>query len=342
MISIIVPVYNVEQYLRQCLDSLLAQTFGDIEIICVDDGSTDASGTILNDYAHADSRLRVITQPNSGVSAARNRGIEESRGEWLIFVDSDDWMDTDTCETAVNAALGSNADVVFWSYVREFESGKQSPRFLIDRDSEFEGENASLLHRKIFGPVKEELRNPALLHSWGTVWGKLYSRKSINEVKFINIRIVGSAEDALFNADVFNRVQKAVYINKAMYHYRKQKISFTRGYNDLLNERWANLYALMSNVISTNNLSANFNEALNNRIALGLIGQGLNECKSPRNTAGKIEVIKQIITTGQYRKAVINLPLKYFPLHWRLFFRAAKNTNSFVLFIFLIIIRKLK
>ena len=92
MISIIIPVYNVEKYLTECLDSILSQTYTDCEVILVDVGSPDNSGTISDEYAHKDMRIRVIHQKNAGVSAARNNGIEQSRGEWITFIDSDDWI----------------------------------------------------------------------------------------------------------------------------------------------------------------------------------------------------------------------------------------------------------
>ncbi len=90
--SIIIPVYNVELYLRECLDSVLAQTCGDWEAVCVDDGSTDGSAAILAEYAAQDSRFRIVTQPNSGLSAARNTGLDHARGDYILFLDSDDWL----------------------------------------------------------------------------------------------------------------------------------------------------------------------------------------------------------------------------------------------------------
>ena len=90
--SIIIPVYNVEPYLRECLDSVLAQTFPDWEAVCVDDGSTDGSAAILADYAARDSRIRIVTQPNGGLSAARNTGLDYARGDYILFLDSDDWL----------------------------------------------------------------------------------------------------------------------------------------------------------------------------------------------------------------------------------------------------------
>ena len=100
-ISIIVPVYNVEKYLPECLESLIHQTLKDIEIICINDGSTDNSLSILKDYAKKDSRIRIINKENWGISAARNSGINTAMGDFLSFIDSDDWIDLDFFENLI-------------------------------------------------------------------------------------------------------------------------------------------------------------------------------------------------------------------------------------------------
>ncbi|WP_029906696.1 glycosyltransferase family 2 protein [Prevotella sp. 10(H)] len=338
MISIIVPVYNAGLYLERCLNSLLQQTYRNIEVICIDDGSQDDSNSILNKYSQKDLRIKVITQENNGIASARNRGLEEAKGEWIMFVDSDDWIDITTCEKAIETALSKNVDVVFWAYIREFTDGRKSPRFLMEEDKLFDEKNIRSLHRKIVGPLGPELRDPTLLHSWGTVWGKLYLRKVISKIRFTDTKVVGSAEDVLFNMEVFADVKRAYYINEPMYHYQKNAKSFTGGYNEYLNERWLNLYAMMSDIIIKHSLLCDFVEALNNRILLGIIGQGINECKSSHNIRGKINTIKQLITQQHYRQAVQNLRLNYFPFHWRLFFQAAKNGNATILYLLLLII----
>lgn len=111
-ISIIVPVYKVEQYLRRCLDSIVAQTFTDWECILIDDGSPDNSGVICDEYVAKDNRFHVIHKENKGVSAARNAGLDAARGEWIGFVDSDDWIEPKTYETALNSVVCENADVI--------------------------------------------------------------------------------------------------------------------------------------------------------------------------------------------------------------------------------------
>ena len=117
-VSIIVPVYNVEKYLKRCLDSLVNQTLKDIEIICVNDGSTDGSLAILNEYVRNDDRIVVINQENSGQSVARNRGIDVAKGEYLGFVDSDDWVSEDYFERLHNSAIQNNAEIAVGGIIR--------------------------------------------------------------------------------------------------------------------------------------------------------------------------------------------------------------------------------
>ena len=110
--SIIIPVYNVEPYLRECLDSVLQQSYGDWEAVCVDDGSTDGSAAILTEYAARDSRFRIITQPNGGLSAARNTGLDNAQGDYILFLDSDDWLESNTLEILNTHLQPPNSDLL--------------------------------------------------------------------------------------------------------------------------------------------------------------------------------------------------------------------------------------
>ena len=110
-ISVIVPCYNVEKYLEECLDSIVNQTFTDIEIICINDGSTDSTNRILDIYSNNDSRIKIITQTNKGLSASRNIGIENSNGEYILFIDSDDYLELTAFEEIYNIAKKNS-----WTY----------------------------------------------------------------------------------------------------------------------------------------------------------------------------------------------------------------------------------
>ena len=127
-VSVIIPVYNIERHLRQCLDSVTGQTLTELEIICVDDGSTDASPEILVDYAQRDGRFQIITQPNTGPGVARNTGMDRATGEYLIFLDSDDWFEPDFLERMVAKAKETGADVTICRTVEfDTQTGRELP-----------------------------------------------------------------------------------------------------------------------------------------------------------------------------------------------------------------------
>ena len=120
MISIITPVYNTSKYLRRCLDSILAQTYQDWELLLIDDGSTDGSDTICDDYAKSDSRIRVFHKPNDGVASVRQLGVVEAQGEYSIHIDSDDWIEPEMLEALFDEAKRTDADIVVADYYHEF------------------------------------------------------------------------------------------------------------------------------------------------------------------------------------------------------------------------------
>ncbi len=127
-VSVIIPVYNIERHLRQCLDSVTGQTLTELEIICVDDGSTDGSPEILVDYAQRDGRFQIITQPNTGPGVARNTGMDRATGEYLIFLDSDDWFEPDFLERMVAKAKETGADVTICRTVEfDTDTGAELP-----------------------------------------------------------------------------------------------------------------------------------------------------------------------------------------------------------------------
>ena len=119
LISVIIPVYKAENYLEQCLGTVLSQTYTNIEVICVNDGSPDGSLTVLEKIKEKDGRIIIINNTNCGVSESRNIALRRSHGEYIVFVDADDWLDIETIEVAYETLVKENADVVMWSYVSE-------------------------------------------------------------------------------------------------------------------------------------------------------------------------------------------------------------------------------
>ena len=337
-ISIIVPVYNVAPYLRQCLDSLVGQTYRDIEIICVDDGSTDESGEILDQYAADDPRIRVIHIGNSGVSAARNLALDRVSGDYVIFVDGDDWIETSTCETVL--AMASRYDLVMWPYVREYPDHSEPKEIFPDTRS-FDKTGCRALHRRMIGLWGGELSHPENADALSTVWGKLYRRTIIEQhhLRFTDLKQIGTYEDGLFDLRYFAHISSAAYIPAYLNHYRKGS-GMTSRYRERLSAQWRTLFSLMQTYIRENDLGQDFSEALQNRISLSIIGLGLNAMALPSRDA--LQEIRGILSDPGYRAAVKTLPMRYFPPHWWVFFACCKLNFAEGVFLLLKAMERMK
>lgn len=203
-ISVIVPVYNTEKYISRCIESILSQTLEDIEIIIVDDGSTDNSGAICDKFALHDKRVHVIHQKNLGVSIARNIGIEQSSSEWVGFVDSDDWIDTDTYETAYKTATENDASMVVWGF--SLNDGNSDYEHYSSDDREFNISDIANLNSFLMDIIFQKLIKKDLLLKYN--------------IKFSENRKI--TEDTLFSFLCFfyiSRENKIYFISKCFYHY---------------------------------------------------------------------------------------------------------------------------
>lgn len=324
MISIIVPVYNVAPYLPQCLDSLINQTYRDIEIICVNDGSKDDSPIILEEYARKDSRIKVVNQVNQGLSAARNNGFEYAQGEWTMYVDSDDWMDVRCCETLIQA-IQDSTDLCIFNYIREFNYSSL-PKYIYEKDKKvFDESNINDLYVRLLAPTGKELAHPDKLDSLSTAWGKLYKTSIIREhqIKFVSTKEIGT-EDLLFNVYYFTWIKNAIYLPDAFYHYRKDNVgSLTKPYRSKLREQWNVLFTKIQIWIDPLQRT-DLQYALQCRKALCLIGLGLNAICSSEKVSEQVHELSDIIYSPSYREAIQVLPLKYFPVHWMMFYGLAK------------------
>lgn len=325
-VSVIIPVYNVEKYLPKCLDSVIGQTYREIEIICVNDGSPDNSAEILENYAEKDSRIKIITQKNQGLSGARNTGIKNATGYYTVFLDSDDWLDLDTIEAAVSAAEKNAVETVMWGYTREF-ADKSLEKKIFDGDRIFDEEGTRTLHRRLAGLMGDELANPENTDALVTAWGKLYRTEIIkeNNLGFVDTKIIGT-EDLLFNIHYFGFIKSCAFLDKPFSHYRKDnETSLTRSYKSKLFSQWSELYSRIRKYLNENSLGEDFHAALDNRICLSMIGLGLNELCNKASHGERIKNLKKILNSEQYIKAYKNLEFAYFPIHWKIFFILCKK-----------------
>ena len=220
-ISVIVPIYNVEKYLPQCIDSILAQTFINFEVILVDDGSADNCGEICDEYAEKDNRIIVIHKKNAGVSAARNIGIEAARGEYLMFVDSDDFLECEMLEIMYKATLDLNPDCVASGLKYYFEkSGKIRINAFEDAFFSMDSE---------FNKYYKMLTDNFFL---AAIYSKLYKKSIIlnNNIRFDERYSI--LEDGMFVIDYLKRCKKCRCISKPLYFYRQfESFSLMKKYN---------------------------------------------------------------------------------------------------------------
>jgi glycosyltransferase involved in cell wall biosynthesis len=228
-VSIILPVYNTHEYLDKCISSVLNQTHRDIELICIDDGSTDGSGEIVDKYAAQDKRIVVVHQKNAGESAARNVGLRLATGDVWGFIDCDDWIDADMYETLLKAMTDNDADISVGSWYEETAAGTN-----LVKNSEAVVDGVFDNKQLYYYIYKRDCYRP-----FGYMWDKLYKKEcfyddSGNLFRFDeNMRIGG---DIIYLAQLVSNAKRVIYTDRCFYHYRQRFTSgsFSRNIEDRL------------------------------------------------------------------------------------------------------------
>lgn len=206
LISVIVPVYQVENYLNQCIESIIEQTYTNLEIILIDDGSNDNCPQICDDWSIKDKRIKVIHKKNGGLSDARNVGLDIAKGKYIAFIDSDDWVDSRYIELLYNSLIKSEADISACSIQKVYDADSVDPYNL----------NPKL---QLVTP-KEAIKDILYDRRFKTVaWNKLYSKEILSGERFIVGRI---HEDEFFSYKVFDKAQKLVFVDASLYKYRQR------------------------------------------------------------------------------------------------------------------------
>lgn len=232
-ISFIIPVYKVEKYIKQCIESILNQTFDDFEIVLIDDGSPDNCPDICDKYANYDSRVKVVHKENEGVDEARNVGIEIASGEWAYFVDSDDWLEPNAAEILYNDAMRTGADCVMSDCVRCWDNGRRqrirlfSQEYYIEDRKEIENVQKFILCHK-FSPYYV----PNADSGYAAPWGKFVKMTILkeNNIRF-NSYAKGVFDDGVYSLYLLDHVKRFYYNAKHTYNYRIVESSLTHAYN---------------------------------------------------------------------------------------------------------------
>lgn len=237
LISIIVPVYKVESYLDDCLLSLTSQSYENIEIILVDDGSPDNCPALCDKWAQKDIRIKVIHKKNGGLSSARNVGIDLAKGEYIAFVDSDDFVEPDMYEDLYEAIVRTQADIAISKIQNNYEDGHTSPfkstkwHYAIDKETVLE--HTKYLHLCLSTKIET------------SAWNKLYKRRLFDTVRFAEGRL---AEDYLMMYYIIKNVKKVVYLNKIHYNYRIREGGICSSFSHL-NDTYKNIQEIYSDLV---------------------------------------------------------------------------------------------
>ena len=305
-ITVIVPVYNVEHYLNKCLDSLINQTYKNLEIIVINDGSTDNSGKICQEYAQKDNRIIYIEKENGGQSEARNMGLDRMTGSYVTFVDSDDWVEPDYVEVLYNKLIEYQADIAVGNYY-SYNEQEGIFYFHIFGDSYYEKvyDNVSIFENLY---ESQEMKSFSLI----SVWGKLYR---VDLVKHLRFDIGKLGEDGYLNQKIYLLAEKTIYLNKGLYAYRQREGSSSR----IWTEKW--MHALVDAMSERITLLANMGYPLEKHLAVyrqmldSALSNGQASTLSDTNTykelAAKKVVLSQLTTEKTIDKKAVVLAANY-------------------------------
>ena len=305
-ITVIVPVYNVEHYLDKCLDSLINQTYKNLEIIVINDGSTDNSGIICQEYAQKDNRIIYIEKENGGQSEARNMGLNRMTGSYVTFVDSDDWVELDYVEVLYNKLIEYQADIAVGNYY-SYNEQEGIFYFHIFGNSYYEKvyDNVSIFENFY---ESEHMKNFALI----CVGGKLYKSDLFRELRF---EVGKLGEDGYLNQKIYLLAEKTIYLNAGLYAYRQREGSSSRSWT----EKW--MHALVDAMSERITLLASLGYPLDKHLAVyrkmldSALSNGQASTLSDTNTykelAAKKVVLSQLTTEKTIDKKAVVLAANY-------------------------------
>ncbi len=307
-VSIIVPVYNAEQYLRQCIESVLDQTLQDIELILVDDGTPDNSGVICDKYAECDNRVKVIHKENAGMVAARNDGLRTAKGNWVLFADADDFFELTALNELYKRGEESNADIVFGD-INVLEGDKS--RTVEFYRSEFTTDDQNIIEQLIkadfsckycFDPPKS---GPGMFY--GGPWNKLVRREFLIRNNIAFDKSLKMFEDVLYTAYLFANAEKVSYIHIVAYNYRLLQGSSTKSYkSDLpsINEAIFKAWDLFRAQFDPSGIYQYPFYALVMRRFTTLLGLYFFNKSNPLPLNVQFKELKKLMKTAPYDKAI--------------------------------------
>lgn len=316
-VSIVAPVYGVEKYINQFLESIRNQTFQDLEVILVDDGSKDRCPQILDEFVKEDSRYHVIHQENAGVSVARNKGLEYITGEYVYIVDSDDWLTCDAIEQLYLAAQRTDADIIYGDWIMEKDSGETKRRICFPNEFVTSSkETIKMLQCGVFTNDNNNISRPEfqyINHLGGAPWRALIKTSLItnNNLKF-DPYVRGLGDDILFILHLYEYVKKVAYIQHPIYHYRIISASYSHGYKANYLETVNRIYERMEEFLNKTKKDNVVWSFYYYRVLI-YFQQGMvryfKNTNNPVNEKERFKEFKEVLQSKPYCDAVRKAPL---------------------------------
>ncbi len=335
LISVIVPIYKVEKYIRQCIESITTQTYRNIEIILVDDGSPDNCPLICDEYAIIDSRIKVIHQENKGLIEARKSGLRVSTGDYVCFVDGDDWIEPDMYENIAKAIEKYSPDCVITQFYYSYPDREEKSRYCFNKEFYSRGE----LEKEVF-PI---MLFDGTYYSFGVYpncWTKVFKKQLLEKHIYDIDSRIRMGEDIAFTYPCLMDCCSLAFVDKALYHYRINPESMTKTYDSALND----IIYIPYDVLKEKSCQAGID--LTNQLPyylLYLMNFLIRNEASRNNFKSKnerMDILNSIVNESRFTDVSSLLNRRLLPAHTKLLFFCIQNKSVLLLKMYIILLRR--
>lgn len=326
MISIIVPIYKVEKFIKQCVDSIINQTYKDLEIILVDDGSPDKCPEICDEYAQKDSRIKVVHKKNGGLISARKAGVKASTGEYVCFVDGDDWIESDMYEHIANAIKKYNSDSVITQFYFSYPNKEDKSDYQLTKEYYIKDE--------IEKDIYPTMLFANLYYKFGIYpccWTKVFKRELLEKHLPDTDDRIRIGEDIAFTYPCLMECQSIAFIDKALYHYRMNPESMTKAYDPKLPDIYFLPYQTLVN--KSNKLGVDLSNQLPYYLLYLVNFVIRNEANknNPKSKKEKNAVLDEILNNKAVLESMQKVNMALLPSHTKLLALSIKKRSKFML-----------
>lgn len=346
MISIIIPVYRVEaDYFNECMASVLNQSYEDLEIILVDDGAAAFLPELCDKYASKDSRVKVIHQKNAGASAARNAGLLAASGEYVTFVDSDDYIHRDNIKEAAERAKRDNLDVLIWGSYKCYGERREDYMPYSDDITLFDDEMKQQLMYKTMVGWLSFYKEPATHSGSGSCCSKLYRRDFLNKNDLKYPVGIKRAEDVNFNIRVFDAAERIGYLNRQFYFYRQLDTSATYQYRENGISIFTDALMCLKEFLDSKKRSDMFYQVFYMRCVFFFLESMDMDYFNPANKnklSVKLKGMRSVVMSEPYKEALNKIELKHLSMARKIPVVLMRKRHMLLLAVFYSVYRKLK